>query len=46
MSAAQKVGIQVVLAEAGTLPDIEREFAMMTKERANAAIVLPDPFFL
>jgi ABC-type uncharacterized transport system substrate-binding protein len=46
MSAAQKVGIQVVLAEAGTLQDIEREFAMMTKERANAAIVLPDPFFL
>ena len=36
----------MVLAEAGTLRDIEPEFAMMTKERANAVIVLPDPFFL
>ena len=46
MSAAQKIGIQVVLAEAGTVPEIEREFAMMTKERANASIVLADGFFL
>ena len=46
MSAAQKVGIQLVLAEAGTVQDIEREFAMMTKERANAVIILPDPFLL
>jgi putative ABC transport system substrate-binding protein len=46
MSAAQKVGIQVVLAEAATAPEIEREFAMMTKERANAAIILADGFFL
>lgn len=46
MSAAQKVGIQVVLAEAGTGPEIEREFAMMAKERANVAIIFPDAFFL
>jgi putative tryptophan/tyrosine transport system substrate-binding protein len=46
MSAAQKVGIQLVLAEAGTVQEIEREFAMMTKERANAAIVFPDSFFI
>jgi len=46
MSAAQKIRIQVVLAEAGTVPEIEREFAMMTKERANASIVLADGFFL
>ena len=46
MSAAQKIGIQVVLAEAGTAPEIEREFAMMTKERVNAAIILADGFFL
>jgi putative tryptophan/tyrosine transport system substrate-binding protein len=46
MSAAQKVGIQVVLAEAGTVPEIEREFAMMTKERANGAIILDDGFFV
>ena len=46
MSAAQKVGIQVVLAEAGSVQEIEREFAMMTKERANGAIILADSFFL
>lgn len=46
MSAAQKIGIQIVLAEAGTVPEIEREFTMMTKERANAVIILPDPFLL
>jgi putative ABC transport system substrate-binding protein len=46
MSAAQKVGIQVVLAEAGPVQEIEREFAMMAKERANAAIILADGFFL
>ena len=46
MSAAQKIRIQVVLAEAGTVPEIEREFAMMTKERANATIILADGFFL
>ncbi len=46
MSAAQKVGIQVWLAEAGTVQEIEREFAVMTKERANAAIIVADGFFL
>jgi putative ABC transport system substrate-binding protein len=38
--------MQVVLAEAGTAPEIEREFAMMAKERANGAIILADGFFL
>jgi ABC-type uncharacterized transport system substrate-binding protein len=46
MSAAQKVGIHIVLAEAATPRDIEREFAIMTKEHARAVIVLPDPMFL
>jgi ABC-type uncharacterized transport system substrate-binding protein len=46
MSAAQKVDTQVVLAEASTVPEIEREFAMMTKRRVNAAIILADGFFL
>jgi len=46
MAAAQKAGIQIVLAEAGTVPEIEREFAMMTNQRANGAIVFPDAFFL
>jgi putative ABC transport system substrate-binding protein len=46
MSAAQKVEIQLVLAEAGTVQDIEREFAMMAKKRADAAIIFPDSFFV
>jgi putative ABC transport system substrate-binding protein len=46
MSAAQKGGLQVVLAEAGTTQEIEGEFAMMTKQHANAVIVLADGFFL
>ncbi len=46
MSAAQKVGIQVWLAEAGTVQEIEREFTVMTKERANAAIIVADGLFL
>jgi len=46
LSVAQKVGIHVVLAEVRTAAEIEREFAMLTKERVSAAIVLADPFFL
>jgi len=46
MSAAQGIGIHVVLAEAGTLPDIEREFAMIARERVHAVIVLADGFFV
>ena len=46
MSAGQKVGIQIVLAEAASVQEIERDFRMMTKERANAAIILADGFFL
>ena len=46
MSVAQKGGMQVVLAEAGTVQEIEGEFAMMTKQRAHAAIILADGFFL
>lgn len=46
MAAAQKAGIQIVLAEAGTVPEIEREFAMLTIQRANGAIIFLDAFFL
>ena len=46
MAAPQKAGIQIVLAEAGTVSEIEREFAMMTNQRANGAIIFPDAFFL
>ena len=45
MSAAQKVGIQVLLAEAGTVTEVEREFAMLAKERAGAVMIRPDTFF-
>jgi putative ABC transport system substrate-binding protein len=44
-SAAQKVGIQLVLAQAGAVEDIERASAFMAKERAQAVIVLSDNFF-
>jgi putative tryptophan/tyrosine transport system substrate-binding protein len=46
MAAAQKVDIQLVLAEANTVQEIKREFAMMAKKRANAAIIFPDSFFV
>ena len=46
MSAAQEIGIQVVLAQAGTAADVERACAMTSRERAPAMIVLADPFFL
>jgi len=46
MSAAQKIGIQLVLAEAGAASDIEQAFATMRKLRADAAIILGDSMFL
>ena len=45
VSAAQKVGIQVVLAEAATAGDIERASALMMKERVQAVIALPDVIY-
>ena len=44
MFAAQKKGIQMVVAEAGSAPEIEEAFAMMKKERAGGAIILADSF--
>ncbi len=46
MLAAQRIGIHVVLAEAGTAPDIEHEFTMMAREHVHAVIVLADGFFV
>ena len=46
MLAAQRVGIHVTLAEAGTAPEIEHEFTMMAREHVHAAIVLADGFFV
>jgi putative tryptophan/tyrosine transport system substrate-binding protein len=46
MLAAQNVGVQVVLAEAGTMADIEPGFASLARERANAVILFGDTFFV
>jgi len=42
---AQKVGVQIVLAEAAATPGIEGAFAMFARERVRAAIVFNDTFF-
>ena len=46
MAAAQRVGVQVVLSQARSAQDIEREFATMARNRVGAAIIIPDGFFL
>src|SRR5262249_48306519 len=46
ISAAQHVAIQVVLAEARTAAEIERELTNVAKERVGAAIILSDSFFV
>ena len=45
-AAAKAVGVKVSLVEAQTGSQIEAPFGAMTRERAGALIVLPDPFFL
>jgi putative ABC transport system substrate-binding protein len=45
MLIAQKVGVQIVLAEASAAPGIQAAFAMFARERVRAAIVLSDTFF-
>ena len=44
-AAAQKLGVQVLPVNARTPEDIERGFAMMKRERAEAVIVATDAFF-
>jgi putative tryptophan/tyrosine transport system substrate-binding protein len=46
MLPAQQVGVQVVLAEAGTVADIEPGFAALAQERANAVMLFGDTFFV
>ena len=46
MLAAQTVGVQIVVAQAGTTEEITGQFTMLARERAHAAIMFPDPFFL
>ena len=43
--AGQKMGVQVVLAEAGTVAQIEPGFALLARERAPAVILFGDTFF-
>ncbi len=43
--AAQKVGVQVVLAEAGTAAEIDAGFASLAQYRADAVILFADTFF-
>ena len=45
-AAAQKLGVQVLPVNARTPEDIERGFAMMKRERAEAVIVAADAFFV
>jgi len=43
--AGQKMGVQVVLAEAGTVTQIESGFALLARERAHAVVLFGDTFF-
>ena len=46
MLPAQKIGVQVVLAEAGTTADIEPGIGTLAQERANAVVLFGDTFFV
>lgn len=46
MLPAQKVGVQVVLAEAGAVADIGPGFAALAQEHADAVILFGDTFFV
>ncbi len=43
--AAQKIGVQVVRAEASTVAQIEPGFALLARQRAHAVILFGDTFF-
>ena len=45
MLASQKLGVQVVLAEAATVGQIDGGFASLVRERAHAAMMFGDTFF-
>jgi len=46
MLTGQNVGIQVVLAEVGTVEQIEPGFAALARERADAVMMFGDTFFV
>jgi putative ABC transport system substrate-binding protein len=43
--AGQRIGVQVVLAEAGTVTQIEPAFASLVRDRAQAVVLFGDTFF-
>lgn len=43
--AGQRIGVQVVLAEAGTVTQIEPAFASLVRDRAQAIVLFGDTFF-
>ena len=43
--ASQKMGLRLVLAEAGTVTQIEPGFALLARERAQAVVLFGDTFF-
>ena len=45
-AAAQQIGIMILPVNARSPEEIERGFAVMTRERAGAVIIAPDGFFL
>ena len=45
-TAAQQFGVKVLPVDARTMEDIERGFATMTRERAEAVIIVGDPYFI
>jgi len=46
MLPAQKIGVQTVIAEAGTVADFDPAFDMLAQERANAVMLFGDTFFV
>jgi putative ABC transport system substrate-binding protein len=46
MLPAQKIGVQVVIAEAGAVADIDVGFAVLAQEHANAVMLFGDTFFV
>jgi putative ABC transport system substrate-binding protein len=44
-AASEKLGVQLVLAPAGTVADIQEAFAAMSRERVNGVLVLSSPLY-
>jgi putative ABC transport system substrate-binding protein len=43
---AQELGLSLQVVEARSVDDFERNFAMLTRQRAQALLQIPDPMFL